>query len=889
MNKAARKRTIGWLGHYTLVYVLGMAALCALLAYCKKTLMWIPDGISQPYTMLGYVGQMARDVLHGKGVPMLSFSLGQGLDVMTTCSFYGYTDPLLLLGVFFQGRSLETGYMLIAMLRGYLGGAFMGVYLGKVGVRHDWTRASAALIYAFSGYFIHMLGFHVHFLNGAMFLPLMLLGVERILNRDGWLMYVFVTALMLIVNFYFAYMNTIAAIVYILIRLAARLRAQGVHACARDGFVLLGGYLLAVALSAVVFLPIVRVYLINSRYGVAAGYMGSMLHYGKKYYIDLVTDAFAPWRNPGLTTLLNLSPLAFVGIVAAVVAPRRASRQALAGLVLCGIVLCVPWLGNLMNGGAYVSNRWCYIAVAVVAICAALGLDGLFKRRRLAHVWTALAALLFAAALAVYYVRTRQKWMLMAPCLLGALGILLLLYHGARVKALTPQRMRAAFTLLLAVNCLAYTVIAYAPFGYHYADEAVDQDAYTAVSSAAVAQLIDDDGVYRVDQNRYDDAHALLLDYHGTSFYWSLVDSELSDYYRQLYLPMQTNSYHLFGLGGGATVNAVAAVKYKVQQEGAKWVMPDGFEAAQTVSLPDGTQAQVYENTVPLPLGYAYDEVMSTDAYLALPVEDRLQVLTACAICDADALPSINFESAAVDLDYEITATEDVTLADHWIGAKDGGRMRIAFNAPEDCEVYILFDNMRVDLESTVSTEPAGFLVETEAGRAEANVPNRRNNFYFPKLGSALCIGHGGEQSCEVIFERDMNYWYDEIRMFAIPLDGYRQSVEARRREGMTDVALGKDALSGRIEVSGDRVLQIAVPYSDGWRAWVDGEEQDVFRCGGMYMGIAIGAGAHEIEMRYVTPGLKAGAMISAAAALLTVVLAVATAVNKRKERRAAR
>ena len=85
------------------------------------------------------------------------------------------------------------------------------------------------------------------------------------------------------------------------------------------------------------------------------------------------------------------------------------------------------------------------------------------------------------------------------------------------------------------------------------------------------------------------------------------------------------------------------------------------------------------------------------------------------------------------------------------------------------------------------------------------------------------------------------------------------------------------------IRVSGDRILQIAVPYSKGWRAWVDGVEQPVFRCGGMYMGMQLEAGEHDIEMRYITPGLIPGAAVSCAALLLFAALWIAGCRRRRR------
>lgn len=50
--------------------------------------------------------------------------------------------------------------------------------------------------------------------------------------------------------------------------------------------------------------------------------------------------------------------------------------------------------------------------------------------------------------------------------------------------------------------------------------------------------------------------------------------------------------------------------------------------------------------------------------------------------------------------------------------------------------------------------------------------------------------------------------------------------------------------LSGEIEMQNDGVLQISVPWNRGWMATVDGQKAELMRCGGMYMGLRLGAGA---------------------------------------------
>ena len=873
-----------WFWLYTGFFGCVAATLTLIALWYHKTLIWVPDGYKQHYTIWLYMGQALRSLAAGEGWPMMHFSLGQGMDLLTTCAYYGYTDPFILLSAFAQGGGVEWMYLFADFLRAWLAGVTFALYARKVGAKDGWAVACAAAIYVSSGYFLWMLGRHPYFLNGALYLPLLLLGVERILNGRKWLMFTLVAALTLVVNFYFAYINTLIAVFYIIVRLIARIRERGVSESAKDGFLLVGSYLLGAALSAVVFLPVLLAFAANSRLGIRAGYDGSLLHYGEAFYKALAVGAFTPWRTPGDFLGMNYMPLALIGLLAALAAWDRRSIQARIGLLLCIAGVCVPLVGLVFNGGGYVTNRWSYALNLFVALSCAFGLPKVFGERRPRQTVVALLSLAASAALiAATFLWNERKLQLIGPALIICCAALLLVYRTGRLEWLTKVKLRRAASILLAVSMVAYAAAGYLPAGYGYISEQADQGAYTRAASESGAQLIKDEGFYRAAQAGYDDAHSIAAGYMGTSFFWSLVDSLLSDYYRQLYLPTQSASYLINNLGGNVWMNAVASVKYFLRHDGQDPVVPYGFERASELELPDGTHAEVYENANALPLGYAYDARVSQAEYDALPVEDKFQALAEYAICDAEAVPIGALASRASELEFTVSETDGVEIRDHWLGARAGGSMTLSFEAPADCETYLVFDGITVDAETVHSTSKGAVTVSSACGEANGIVSNRRNNFFFPQAGHAYCLGSRAMGRCTVTFASEQNYTFDAMRVVSVPLDGYRAAMAARQAEAMTDVVLSKDRLTGRITVGGDRVLQIAVPYSAGWTAWVDGEEQPVFRCGGMYMGIAIGEGTHDIDMRYVTPGLVPGAAISAAALLATIVLAIATAVRRRR------
>lgn len=872
--KDGRTRAAGWALMYTGMFLFGLLAFVLILLWHDRTLVWTPDGIDQHYTVIGYVGQAVRDLLSGKGYRMINFSLGQGLDVLTTCTYYGYTDPLSLLAAFAGREGIEAVYMITDFLRLYLAGLFLGLYVRKVGVQDHWSTACAAIIYVFDGYALYLVGRHPYFLNGALYLPLLLLGVERILENRRWLMFTLITALMLVVNFYFAYMNTLAAVIYIVVRLIARLRTQGVRESAKDGFTLLGAYLLGTAFSAIVFLPVVRLYFSNSRLGVRAGYRGSMLTYGLSYGIQQLLNMFVPGISPGNFANLNYLPLALFGLLPLFFMRDSRARQVRIGLYLCALAMMTPAVCLIFNGMAYVSSRWIYIFGLFVALGCALGLPEIFRPDWRWRKLVSLIAVIYGVGLLARVVRGKMWQLLPAPLFIMGFALLLLLFDRAKVRLLwlNPARARTITAVLLTGICMVYIAVVYMPMGYNYISAQEKSGIYPRIASASAGHLIDDGGVYRVSGGVDNDAHAMILDYMGTSFYWSLIDARMSEYYLDLGLPTQTSAYRIDGFGGNAVMNAVAGVKYYVRNDGENYVMPYGYERTDTLSLPDGRTAELFENQYALPLGYAYDRTMSEEEYGQLPVEDKLQALTRYAVCGREGLQETDFDSAAIEVDYDIAGLSEVEMQDGALKGKKGGYLDLRFEAREDCETYLIFEGLKIHVPGRKTN--GRIQVWTENGVAQSLILPVTNNFYFPKEIFAFCLGDSAAlNGCRIEFANAQDYDYDAFRVVHIPRAGYRADMEARRAEAMQDVTLSNNRIEGNITVASDRVLQIAVPYSEGWSAWVDGEEREIYPCGGMYMGVDLTAGAHRIELRYVTPGLPQGAAISLGALVLIIAL----------------
>ena len=90
--------------------------------------------------------------------------------------------------------------------------------------------------------------------------------------------------------------------------------------------------------------------------------------------------------------------------------------------------------------------------------------------------------------------------------------------------------------------------------------------------------------------------------------------------------------------------------------------------------------------------------------------------------------------------------------------------------------------------------------------------------------------------------------------------------------------------LEGIVETASDGVLLAAIPFEEGWEAYVDGRRTDILRADRGFQAVALTTGRHTVTFRYVCPLFREGLAVSAAGLIL---FAGALAVNYLKRRKA--
>ena len=128
-----------------------------------------------------------------------------------------------------------------------------------------------------------------------------------------------------------------------------------------------------------------------------------------------------------------------------------------------------------------------------------------------------------------------------------------------------------------------------------------------------------------------------------------------------------------------------------------------------------------------------------------------------------------------------------------------------------------------------------------------------------------------------IIMKRRATYKIGKISV--VQINSKTQTL--RSNPHLTDIPYdGANHFSGNIKTTDDRILCIPFAYSKGWKATDNGKSVKVIKVNGMFCGIVLKPGTHNIKLNYTTPGLKIGACIS----LISLIILIGIAIRSRKK-----
>lgn len=830
-----------------------------------KTFVWSTDGISQHYPSLIHYGQVLRDFISGKGFAMMDFSIGLGFDTITTLHYYILGDPVGLLAVFATPSNSILVYGILVILRMYLAGlSFMSLcrYFNK----KTMGTTLGSLIYVFSGYALYAGVRHPYFLNPMIFLPVLIIGLEKVLRKERPTVLIIVSFLCSISNFYFLYYMSIMAVVYCIFRYTTiyhRSFTKKLGGLLITGLRVGSFYVLGIIMAAVVLLPILYTFTNSGRLEGEAKEAIGYLHYNKKYYLTLAQSFFATGISPGFWVRLSFPSI--TGISLAIMICNKKYAKLTVGFILTMICLCIPFFGKAMNGFAYISNRWCFFIALLMSIIFVYTYEQLLSLGMKEKIVILIGTIMYG--IVTFYFPSGKTVKYEFVILVVTVCLLFLLQ-----STWFPKFSYMSCTVIFVI---VYVTLGFHGFGYYSKDfhkyvnefltkEEVNESTFGDVVTSV--HTIEDDEFYRIETSGDKTLNeGMAIGFNDVSAYFSLIDGRVSAYLKDLEILSQRNAYRFHDLDNRTILNTLSSVKYLLTSD--KTVAPYGYELYNEINK-NGKNYYIYKNTLFLPIAYVYKNYMLEEDYKNLSVLEKQNAMLYALILDEDS-SHINKSNQDMGigiqkLDAIIRPDDTIIMESNEIKVKkSNSKIELLFEGLHDSETYVYI--RKFDIKKNGSAITTLKVKGEKEITKQLNMRNQYHTSYFGKENFLVNLGYSKTNItfASITFPKKETYSYDDIEVLSLNMNHYKEQVESLRENVIDNIRISNNKVSGNITLKEDGTMLFTIPYSVGWKAYVNGKEKELKPANLMYMALDLESGNNQIELRYVTPYLKVGIITS--------------------------
>lgn len=872
-----------------LAYTILFAILCMIVFYPfysnHISLVWGPhgmDGLSQHLASLTYCGEYIRNLflnlIHGNfHLPMWDNSIGYGSDILSSLNYYAIGDPLNLIYAFSNKYNAEYFYNFMIIFRAYLAGIsfiIFGCYLKK----NPHGILVGSLTYVFSGVFLISGIRHPFFINPMIYLPLLIMGVEKIYRKERPYLFTIIVAISAISNFYFFYMLTVAAVIYAFIRFPVYKENGFFRTLAHFS----GWYILGIGLSMIILLPVLFGFFGNARSTSTINYFNIFL-YQKAFYKSIIQQSIG-YQPVERGTSLNYIALAYLAVIILFLKRSKERFAYKTSLIIAVIAVLFPILGYILHAFTYPTNRWSFILALVIGLIVTEVYEDFLTLTNIQKfgIFIGIAFYYFV------YKRTASDMddMKLAVLVLILTAIVLILVNELHFLSKFHLRhflMYGLVGLSISISAFAHYSLRLSKIVLKYVPSQTAYDHLCGPEAKILSEAkIKNNKLDRVESNNSKIPNWGLIEHIPTTTnYFSITDKNVSDTLMDFGLTQYQYKFKFKRMDLRTNLMNLYHVKYIVASNKNHKKIPSEYKL-----IKKNAESKLYENKKILPFGYSYQTYITEEQYKKLNSAQKEDVLLQSAVIT-------DTSSVAIKKSFysDTTKAKDIGI-NYAFYKKHRKKQKINIKIPKNYisshsylylqdvrttpfnsgRNHILYNGKNNTSFSVVIGKHKYTLYNSEAG---STYDTGKRNYLIDIDTSKIDLSK--DSSLSLILKTPAKYTIGKISIIQIdPAAQSKNLSTLKNAPHLTDISYdGANHFSGNISTKENRILCIPISYSKGWKATDNGKPVKLLKVNGMFCGVSLSSGKHHIKLDYTTPGLKIGACISLVSLIILLGLAI--------------
>lgn len=797
------------------------------------------DGFNQTYPVLIYIGRYIREWINsGFKLKQFDFSLGLGDGVVSALSWLGFGDVFTIAAALAKPEWTVWIFNCIVLLKFYASGITFSIYCRHHKIAGRYILLSV-FFYVFNRFsLVAGIEFYQN-LNPVVWLPLLLLGIDQLIERKKISPLFIVTIFIQGLNgFYYLYIETLLGAVYFIVRYIGEDQKRTFKDFTGKVWRIAWQYILGIMMSGFMFMPAVAGYLSSSRTGRAEGGFLDYFMYSADKYRGFIEHFLIPkaWEE------CLVFPVFILICIVASLMKKQGEKYIKTLLILFCIAYFIPLTGSVMNGFSYSIDRWSYIiyflmAVLIAETCASG--EGFSKK-------TLILSIGAISGLLILHLFLTEKNIALILRIVAYAGITLMtviLLTNKIKKVKGYNGILAAATLSVCINGIFLNgPVALGGDGYSAGFEN-NKELFEKIEKSIANGKQDEEGFYRIDAYDASLAGSLVMDFNSATQYFSITNDNTYQFYKQMSIsPGIRSALHILkGLDSREVLEAILSVRYYQD------MVSDGNRSFSPILV---------KNESELPFGYLYHRSVSKAEFDELDEFQKMDVLT----------QSIVIENGSGNVsELEFSNVKRLNSDISYINIEEAGerikvtpesiiKIRIPSDIYENGELYVKMDDLEFfgDLTTDITVGNKNIQIRRKDDSYYIGTDDFLVHTAVPQNG-VLEIGFTEE--CEIKVGNINVYWY--------PFNVAKTNLNSLSQNYLENLEIEEDQISGSILADGKAWLFLSIPYSKGWNAWIDGEKTEIQNANVGFMALELSQGMHEIILKYKAPGSRVGLLMS--------------------------
>lgn len=781
-----------------------------------------------------------KDIFNGTQNIFYSFEKGLGGNMIGTIAYY-LSSPLNIITIFFSKINIHHMLFILIVTKISLSGFTMYLFLNK---HFKFFEGIQLLIfstsYSLMAYNV-VYYFHIMWLDGVILAPLVMMGIDKILDNKGSKIYILTLFLSILTNFYIGFMICIFSVFYFLYNYFLQRKKNIKNIIDFSISSLLGGML-----TAFMLLPVLKELSATSK-------MEKNIFITNPLDLNLnIFDIFSKFivgAQKYENILNNNSVLIYTGMFTLVLIilyffnNKISNREkfltsgVILTFVLSVLINHLNYIWHGFNEPLSFNYRFSFLYSLFFILISLRSFIKLKEMDPKKYIIVGIIVSVLLLPVAIFNYIYLFKYLILISLFISYMYLFLLYLFSSKIYfGMKKQILLLIFTLVLAELTFNF-YFSLKDYAFKNAKEYSD---FYSIFSEKINSIIhsDNDKFYRIEKTKtFTLNDGLLIGYNGINSFLSTSNSRVVNFFSNNGYTAPENT--IFYDNINPIVDSILGVKYVIHSDDFEMFYKkiDNFSFSKYGDIlygVDNINYNISKNENALSLGFMVNEDIKrfVDLFVKNGNYDKL------------ALSDFILQNMIGDYSQNIMEKIKVQKIDQY-----NYKLTIDKNEPIFGYVHISFGNIN-DEASTYLNDVLIY---------KTNYMN--NGFFtlhnnpFSEIQTDYNLKVDVKGTAEILIQPTFYYFNKEL---------YEKRIKELSTNQMEILDNSGNYIKAKINSTSERpILFTSIPFDKGWSAYVDGKKVNVMEAYGTFISLELPPGKHIIEFKFRTPGLIEGIVLS--------------------------